>query len=88
MMVLFEVFLAPGTNPEVTPLLSDEVMELTKAQVMTPEQAEAVGFQGLPADPQGRKRLFVVCAQKDARMVHTRLESSVLCAAFRMHDVG
>ena len=88
MMVIFEVFLAPGTNPEVTPLLSDEVLELTQAQVMTPEQAEAVGFAGLPADPEGRRRLFVACAQKDARLVHTRLESSVLCAAFRIHDVG
>ena len=88
MMVLFEVFLAPGLQPEGTPLLSDEVVELTKAQVMTPEQAEAVGFQGIPEDPQGRKRLFVACAAKDARLVHSRLEASALCSAFRMHDIG
>jgi hypothetical protein len=86
MLVLFEVFLAPG--PGVDPILSDEVVELTQAQVMTPEQAEAVGFSGLPDDPAGRKRLFIAVAPKDSRLIHTRLEASHLVSAFRIHDVN
>jgi len=86
MLVMFEVFLAPG--PGVEPVLSEEVVALTQAQVMTPEQAEAVGFHGLPDDPAGRKRLFIAVAPKDSRLVHTRLESSHLVSAFRIHEVG
>ena len=88
MLCMFEVFLVPGPRAEGTQLFSDELIELTKAQVMTPEQAEAAGFQGLPADPQGRKRVFVACAPTHAKLIHTRLEGSAIVGAFRMHEVG
>jgi hypothetical protein len=88
MLVLFEVFLAPGHGVETNPILSDEVIELTQAQVMTPEQAEAVGFSGLPEDPAGRARLFIAVAPKDSRLIHTRLEGSHIVSAFRIHEVN
>ena len=87
MLTLFEVFVVPGPKAEGTSLLSAEVIELTKAQVMTPEEAEALGFSGLPADPQNRKRVFVACSPTHARMIHARLEGSALVGAFRMHEV-
>ena len=87
MLCLFEVFLAPGPAAERDQLLSDEVIELTQAQIMTPEEAEAVGFHGLPEDPEGRKRVFIAVAPRDSRLVHTRLEASAAVGAFRMHEV-
>jgi hypothetical protein len=87
MLCLFEVFLTPGPQADGETLLSEEVMGLTQAQVMTPEEAEAAGFHGLPEDPQGRKRVFIACAPKDARMIHTRLEGSAIVGAFRLHEV-
>jgi 1,6-anhydro-N-acetylmuramate kinase len=88
MFTLFEVFLVPGPQAEGAPILSDEVLELTKAQIMTPEQAQAVGFHGIPEDPEGRKRLFVACTPSHAKLIHSRLEASHLVGAFRLHDVG
>jgi 1,6-anhydro-N-acetylmuramate kinase len=88
MFTLFEVFLVPGPQAEGMKILSDEVLELTQAQVMTPEQAEAVGFHGIPEDPEGRKRVFIACAPTHARLIHSRLESSAVVGAFRLHDVG
>ncbi|MBW2529171.1 MAG: hypothetical protein JRI23_33655 [Deltaproteobacteria bacterium] len=86
MLCLFEVFVVPG--PRATdPLLSEEIMEHTQAQVMTPEQAEAVGFHGIPEDPEGRKRVFIAVSPRDARLVHTRLEASAAVGAFKMHEV-
>lgn len=87
MICLFEVFLTPGPKAEGDTLLSDEIMQHTHAQVMTPEEAEAVGFHGIPEDPQGRKRLFIAVAPGDARLIHTRLEATAVVAAFRMHQV-
>jgi len=88
MMTLFEVFLAPGPKAGGSQLLSDEVLEMTKAQVMTPEEAQAVGFHGLPEDPEGRARVFIACSPSHARLIHTRLETSHLVSAFRIHEVG
>ena len=86
MLCLFEIFLAPGPR-ESDQLLSDEIMETTQAQIMTPEQAEAVGFHGIPEDPQGRKRVIIAVAPRDARLIHTRLEASAAVGAYRMHEV-
>ena len=87
MICLFEVFLTPGPKAEGETLLSDELMEHTQAQIMTPAEAEAVGFHGIPEDPEGRQRLFVAVSPRDARLVHTRLEANGSVAAFRMHEV-
>jgi hypothetical protein len=88
MLCLFEVFLTPGPHAEGEQLLSDEVMEMTQAQIMTPEEAEAVGLHGIPEDPQGRKRVFVACSPRDQRLIHSRLEGSNAVAAFRLHEVA
>lgn len=86
MLCLFEVYLVPGPH-QSDELLSPELLESTQAQVMTPEQAAAVGFQGLPDDPQGRKRVFIAVGPRDARLIHSRLEASAAVGAFRMHEV-
>jgi hypothetical protein len=86
MLCLFEIFLVPGPH-ESDALLSDEIMEHTQAQVMTPEEADAVGFKGIPEDPEGRKRVFVAVSPRDSRLILSRLEASAAVGAFRMHEV-
>ncbi|MCC6523930.1 MAG: hypothetical protein IT373_14825 [Polyangiaceae bacterium] len=83
--VMFEVLVTPGHEGEA--LLSDEVLETTAASVMTAEQAEKMGFHGIPADPEGRPRRFVVCAARDARLVQSRLEGSNACSGFQIHPI-
>jgi hypothetical protein len=85
MHVMFECFLAPGASGEN--LVTAETLADTQAQVMTPEEAVAVGFSGLPDDPQGRQRRFIVCTQTDARRIQGQLEMNSEVAAFRMHEI-
>ncbi len=87
-MTLFEVFVVSGELAIVKEkLLSEEVIQETNAQVMTQDEAAAVGFAGIPDDPEGRPRLFVACGERDARLIHTRLEASPLCGAFKIHNL-
>ncbi|MBI4703560.1 MAG: hypothetical protein HY744_20810 [Deltaproteobacteria bacterium] len=84
-MDLFEVFLKPGVTNK--PVLSDEVMRETGAQIMTPAQAEFVGLEGIPPDPQGRERRLVACRRADRRLIQTRLESNEAVSGFRLHEL-
>jgi len=85
MHVMFEVFLAPGSSG--AGLLTQETIDDTAAQVMTVEQAEKIGFSGLPADAEGRARLLVVVAKVDERRIQNVLEASPQIAGFRVHLV-
>ena len=82
---MFLVYLAPGSSGEG--LLTEETLKDTLAQVMTEEQAEAVGFSGMPADPEGRERRFIVVAQGDSRRVMGQLEMNPQVAQFSVHDI-
>lgn len=85
MMTVFEVYLAPGTAG--ADLLTAEVMSETGAQVMTLQEAELVGFQGLKTlDGAGDVRLIAVRA-RDAAWIHRCLETSGAVASFRAHQV-
>jgi hypothetical protein len=86
MHVMFEVFLQPGATGDA--LLSDETLADTQAQIMTPEEAAAVGLQGLPDDPEGRERRFIVVQQSDARRIHQQLELNDQVGAFRLHEIA
>lgn len=86
MLTVFEVVLNPGNDPDA--LLSEETKKETLAQVMTPEEAEALGFRGLQPDPQGRTVRLIAVAQRDARWIERMLESSDAVAGYRSHDVG
>lgn len=86
MHVMFEVYLTPGSFGQG--LLTKETQADTQAQIMTKEEAEQVGFAGLPDDPQGRERRFIVCAEKDARRITNALTASAEVAAFDMHAIN
>jgi hypothetical protein len=84
MMVVFEVFVAPGADPET--LLTEETKRSTKAQVMTPEDARLVGFAGLPDYGDKVVRLIAV-GKSDAPWIHRALETSDVVARFSVNDV-
>lgn len=81
-MIVFEVHLAPGTDD--ANLLSAEVLQETMAQVMTAEQAKAVGFDGFGADPNLR---LVAVAEKDERWIEKALERAPQVTGYRAHRV-
>jgi hypothetical protein len=84
-MVVVEVHLTPGATQLQ---FSDEILRDTQAQVMTPEEAGAVGFQGLPVPPAGVEVRYVAVAQRDARWIMNALEAISYVSSFRVHDVG
>ena len=84
-MVLIELHLVQGKH---TFELSKEILNETQAQVMTREQAVAVGFEGLPAPPEGRAAFYVAVAARDSRWILNALEADPNVANFRMHEVG
>jgi len=86
MLAIFEVYLARGKSSD--DLLSAEMLRDTQAQIMTVEEAEKVGFQGLqPVAGAGEIRLIAV-SRRDAPWVHRSLEQNEAVASFRVHDVG
>ena len=64
MMVVFEVYVAPGADP--ASILSAETARETKAQVMTMDEAKKVGFSGLP-DPGDKEEDPDQCRDGDRR---------------------
>jgi len=86
MHVMFEVYLAPGATGEG--MFTQETLDDTMAQMMTPEQAKAVGFDGLPEPPEGVNSVFIVVAKRDERRILNVLERSPDAAKFRMHEVS
>ncbi len=85
-MRLFEVFLAPSATNK--PLFSDELLKETGVQVFSPAEAELVGLEGIPEDPEGRDRVLVACSPTDERLIHTRLEANQDVASFKLHDLA
>lgn len=84
-MVVFEVYLTPGANPDE--LFTQETLDETRAKVLTLEQAEKSGLSGFRrADHPGELRL-VLCDEREARFVHMRLEGSGIVASFRGHEI-
>jgi len=81
-VIVFEVHLTPGSNDEE--LLSAEVLQETKAQVMTATEAKAIGFEGFKDDPNLR---LVAVEEKDERWVEKALERAHQVTGYRAHRV-
>lgn len=85
MLVLFEVIVVNGHDPEA--LLSKEALEDTQAQVMTLDEAKAVGFSGAQPDPKGRQVRLIAVAPRDAQYVQRRLEANDGVQSFQVHEL-
>lgn len=88
MLVLFEVYVASGTEHE--DLLSQEVLDATAAQVMTPDEASKLGFQGLEsiAVPPNMALRLVIVAAKDKTFISSRLEANPTVGNYRAHEIS
>jgi hypothetical protein len=82
MIIVFEVHLVPGRSSDE--FLSAEALAETQAQVMTPAEARAVGFEGVPDDPNVR---LVAVAARDKGFVQGALERAHDVVGFRAHEV-
>ena len=85
-MKLFEVFLKEGRDR--SELLSADALEQTGAQVFTQAEAEFVGLEGLPNDPERRPRFFIAHQPADERSIESRLESNEAVAGFKLVQLG
>lgn len=85
MLIVFEVIVAPAHDADA--LLSKEALEDTQAQVMTIEEAKAVGFQGARPDPKGREIRIIAVSPRDEQYVQRRLEANEAVLSFRRHEV-
>ncbi|MEM9692354.1 MAG: hypothetical protein AAGA56_07405 [Myxococcota bacterium] len=86
MHIMLEVYLSAGASGEG--LLTQETLDDTQAQVMTAEQAAAVGFSGLPEPAAPGDRRFIIATKSDERRLMNALEASAQVAQFRSHDVN
>ena len=82
MLIVFEAHLTPNRTDDA--ILSEEVLSETQAQVMTPAEARAIGFQGVPDDPNLR---LVAVAPRDKGWVEKALDRSPSVTGFRIHEV-
>jgi hypothetical protein len=82
MIIVFEVHLDPNRSSD--DFLSEDLLEETQAQVMTPAEARAVGFDGVPDDPNLR---LVAVAHRDRKFVFGALERANDVVGFKQHEV-
>lgn len=85
MLTVFEVVISPHADADA--ILGPEVLEETMAQVMTIDEASAVGFQGVQPDPDGNQVRLVAVSPKDARFIESRLEANADVRGYRKHEV-
>jgi hypothetical protein len=86
MMHIFECHLVAGSDPST--LLSEETLRETQAQVMTPEEALAVGFGRFSPPKDGGEVRLVAVALRDAQWIHRVMERSPLVTSYKVHEVG
>jgi hypothetical protein len=85
-MKLFEVFLKDGRQG--ADVLTADAREQTGAQVFTQAEAEFVGLEGLPDDPEGRPRVFIAYQPADEKFIASRLEANEAVLGFKLHQLS
>ena len=85
MLIVFEVVIARGEDAST--FLSQDVLEETRAQIMTIDEGRAVGFTRAEPRADGLEVRLVAVAERDARFVQSRLEGSSVVQSFRAHEV-
>ena len=86
MMHIFECHLVAGSDPST--LLSDEALRETQAQVMTADEARAVGFGKFAEPKDGGEVRLVAVAARDSQWIHRVMERSPIVTSYKVHEVG
>lgn len=81
-MTVFTVKIHPGTD--IQRLLSDEVKQETMAQIMTPQEAAALGFQGFGTE---ENLCLIAVAERDAGWIEKALERDPAVLGYQPHRV-
>lgn len=81
-VIVFEVHITPGSGDQ--DLLSDEIRQETHAQVMTVEEATAIGFDGLPDDPNLR---LIAVTREHVKWIEKALERAPNVRAYQPHEI-
>jgi hypothetical protein len=81
-VIVFEVHITPGSGDQ--DLLSHEIRQETQAQVMTAEEATAIGFSGLPDDPNLR---LIAVSREHVKWIEKALERAPNVRAYQPHEV-
>jgi hypothetical protein len=84
MLHVFVATIAPGRDPDK--LLSEETQQETQAQIMTPDEAAAVGFTGI-AVPEGHDVRVIAVAARDARWIHRALEANPAVTSYKVSEI-
>ena len=86
MMHIFECHLAAGSDAST--LISEETRRETQAQVMTQEEARAVGFGAIAEAKGGGEVRLVAVAARDTQWIHRVMERSPIVTSYKVHEVG
>jgi hypothetical protein len=84
MLHVFVATIAPGRDPDN--LLTAETQQETQAQVMTPDEAAAVGFKGIVV-PEGHEVRVIAVAARDARWIHRALEANPGVTSYKVSEI-
>lgn len=85
MLVVFAAYMARGHGDDE--LISQEMLEHSKAQVMSLDQAQKLGFQGIPDHPSGGSVKVIVARKQDVSWIQRRLDSHPWVQQFEMAEV-
>lgn len=66
--MLFEIHLARGADP--SRILSEDSTRDGKVKLMTWDEAQAAGFAGLPAPPDGPTVRYAAASGREAKFLH------------------
>ena len=85
MLYCFVAYIYPGIqSPE---LVSEEMQAHSKVQIMTRAQAEKLGFQGIPAHPQGGEVWVIMGRKQDVNWLQRTLDTNPVVAQYQMTEV-
>jgi hypothetical protein len=85
MLTVFEVILDAARDRN-HPILSEETVQETSAQVMTPDEARHVGLGDFGAPTPGREKLLIAVNARDARWIQAALERSAAVTGYKIHE--
>lgn len=84
-LAVFAAYLYPGMD--APDLISEEMAEHSKCQVMSLAQAEKLGFKGIPAHPQGGLVKVVVAQKRDASWITRSLDAHPAVSSYDWSEV-
>lgn len=84
-LAVFAAYLSPGMD--APDLISEEMQEHSKCQVMSLSEANKVGIKGIPDHPQGGTVKVVVASRRDVSWITRALDSHPAVSSYDWSEV-